>query len=197
MTQAYWLQQIIENKGTSITMTQTISVSEQLKSLDLPIERDQFLRTMIRELAGTLQEIVGIEEAAGFLNVVGYRTGQHVNDIYHKAFQLSNLSREQVTAVLVDWKRRIEGDFFVIEESDDKIVLGNRKCPFAEQIEGREAMCVMTSNIFGAIAADNLGYARVELQDTIAKGASECRVVVYLKPDESSDDFAGQEYFKA
>lgn len=178
-------------------MMQATPVSEQIESLELPIERDQFLRTMIRELAGTLQEIVGIEEAAGFLNVVGYRTGQHVNDIYHNALQLPNLSREQVTAVLVDWKRRIEGDFFVIEESDEKIVLGNRKCPFAEQIEGREAMCVMTSNIFGAIAADNLGYARVELQDTIARGASECRVVVYLKPDESSDDFAGQEYFKA
>ena len=178
-------------------MTQTMSVSDQIESLDLPIERDQFLRTMIRELAGTLQEIVGIEEAAGFLNVVGYRTGQHVNDIYHNSLQLSNLSREQVTAVLVDWKRRINGDFFVIEESDEKILLGNRKCPFAEQIEGREAMCVMTSNIFGAIAADNLGYARVELQDTIAKGASECKVVIYLQPDDSSDDFAGQEYFKA
>ncbi|NEP45534.1 MAG: transcriptional regulator, partial [Okeania sp. SIO2H7] len=113
------------------------------------------------------------------------------------ALRLSNLSREQVTAVLVDWKRRIKGDFFVIEESDEKIVLGNRKCPFAEQVEGREAMCVMTSNIFGAIAADNLGYARVELQDTIARGATECKVVIYLKPDESSDDFVGQEYFKA
>ncbi|MEM9003202.1 MAG: methanogen output domain 1-containing protein [Cyanobacteria bacterium P01_F01_bin.86] len=177
-------------------MTQATSISGQLESLDLPIERDQFLRTMIRELAGTLQDIVGIEEAAGFLNVVGYRAGQHVNDIYHNAFQLSNLSREQVAAVLVDWKRRINGDFFVIEQNDEKIVLGNRKCPFAEQIEGREALCVMTSNIFGAIAADNLGYARVELQDTIARGAQECRVVIYLKPNESSDEFTGQEYFK-
>ena len=177
-------------------MTQATSISEQLESLELPIERDQFLRTMIRELAGTLQDIVGIEEAAGFLNVVGYRAGQHVNDIYHNAFKLSNLSREQVTAVLVDWKRRINGDFFVIEESDEKIVLGNRKCPFAEQIEGREALCVMTSNIFGAIAADNLGYARVELQETIARGAQECRVVIYLQPNESFDEFTGQEYFK-
>lgn len=178
-------------------MTKTQAISEGIEALELPIERDQFLRTIIRELAGTLQEIVGIEEAAGFLNVVGYRTGQHVNDIYHNALQMPQLSREQVAAVLVDWKRRIKGEFFIIEETDEKIVLGNRKCPFAEQIEGREAMCVMTSNIFGAIAADNLGYARVELEDTIARGASECRVIVHLKPDETSDDFAGQEYFKA
>ena len=178
-------------------MSQTQTVIEAIEAKDLPIERDQFLRTMIRELAGTLQEIVGIEEAAGFLNVVGSRAGQHVNEIYLDALQTSELSREQVAAVLVDWKRRIKGDFYIIEETDEKIVLGNRKCPFAEQIEGREAMCVMTSNIFGVIAADNLGYARVELEDTIAKGAHECRVVVHLKPDESSDEFAGQEYFKA
>ena len=178
-------------------MVTTSAIDSQIESLDIPIERDQFLRTMIRELAGTLQEVIGIEEAAGFLNVVGYRTGQHVNQLYQNALQLPNLSREQVTAVLVDWKRRIQGDFYIIEETDEKIVLGNRKCPFAEQVEGREAMCVMTSNIFGAVAADNLGYARVELQDTIARGARECTVVIHLKPSEASDEFAGQEYFKA
>ncbi|MEM6869397.1 MAG: methanogen output domain 1-containing protein, partial [Cyanobacteria bacterium P01_C01_bin.121] len=140
-------------------------IDTQIDALDLPIERDQFLRSMIRELAGTLQDIVGIEEAAGFLNVVGARTGEHVNQVYQDALQLSNLSRSQVTEVLVDWKRRIKGEFFVVEESDERIVLGNRKCPFAEQVEGREAMCVMTSNIFGVIAAENLGYARVQLDD--------------------------------
>lgn len=171
-------------------------IDNQIESLELPIEHNQFLRTMIRELAGTLQDVIGIEEAAGFLNVVGYRTGQHVNQLYQNALQLSNLSRSQVTAVLIDWKRRIQGDFYVIEETDEKIVLGNRKCPFAEQVEGREAMCVMTSNIFGAIVADNLGYAKVELQDTIARGAQECRIVIYLKPNEVSDKFVGQEYFR-
>ncbi len=177
-------------------MIQISSSHNQIASVQLPIDRDQFLRSMIRELAGTLQDVVGIEEAAGFLNVVGSRAGQHVNEIYRNAFQLSNLSREQVTAVLVDWKRRIQGDFYVIEETDEKIVLGNRKCPFAEQVEGREAMCVMTSNIFGVIASENLGYARVELQDTIAKGAQECKVVIYLKPSTSLNEFAGQEYFR-
>jgi hypothetical protein len=41
---------------------------------------------------------------------------------------------------------------------------------------------MMTSNIFGHIAAENLGYSKVELQRTIAEGHSECRVVVYLRP---------------
>ena len=36
-----------------------------IKELALPLERDVFLRTLIRELAGTLQEVVGLDEAAG------------------------------------------------------------------------------------------------------------------------------------
>lgn len=36
----------------------------------------------------------------------------------------------------MDLKRRIQGDFCVIEESDEKIVLGNRACPFAEKVIG-------------------------------------------------------------
>ena len=31
-------------------------------------------------------------------------------------------------------------------------------------------MCMMTSNVFGHIAAENVGYAKVELQETIARG---------------------------
>jgi hypothetical protein len=75
-----------------------------------------------------------------------------------------------VRDVLVDLKQRIQGDFFVIEEDEGKIVLGNRVCPFEDKVLGRRSMCMMTSNVFGSIAAENLGYAKVELQQTIASG---------------------------
>ena len=57
-------------------------------------------------------------------------------------------------------------------------------------------MCMMTSNVFGSIAAENLGYAKVELQETIARGDSGCRVVVYLELTEEAEDAFGREYFK-
>jgi hypothetical protein len=41
---------------------------------------------------------------------------------------------------------------------------------------------MMTSNVFGHIAARNIGYAKVELQQTIARGHDGCRVVIYLQP---------------
>jgi hypothetical protein len=50
--------------------------------------------------------------------------------------------------------------------------------------------------MFGSIAAQNLGYAKVELQKTIAEGNQECRVVVYFKPTDESEKAAGREYVR-
>lgn len=167
-----------------------------VEHLDVPLERDVFLRTLIRELAGTLQDVVGLEEASGFVSVVGQRVGDQIDHEYKRALHVENLNREQVADVLVDLKRRIQGDFFVIEESDEKIVFGNRTCPFAEKVIGRPALCMMTSNVFGVIAAENLGYGKVVLEQTIAEGSPGCRVVVYLQPTPAAEAADGREYFK-
>ena len=167
-----------------------------IQMLPVPLERDVFLRTLLRHLAGTLQDVVGLEEASGFVSVVGQRIGEEINSAYSSALAVDRLSREQVADVLVDLKRRIQGDFFIIEEDDEKIVLGNRACPFAEKVVGRPALCMMTSNVFGSIAAENLGYAKVVLEQAIARGDSGCRVVVYLKPSEAAQQATGREYFK-
>ena len=168
-----------------------------INELDLPLERDLFLRTLLRELAGTLQDVVGLDEASGFVSVVGQRVGDQINEGYRAALEVPNLTREQVAEVLVDLKRRIQGDFTVLEQSDEKIVFGNRACPFGDKVLDRPALCMMTSNVFGAIAADNLGYAKVELQAMIAVGDPGCRVVVYFKSTPESEAAEGREYVKA
>ena len=174
-------------------MGQSSPVAAQPASLPLMLDRDLFMRSMLRELAGSLQDIVGVEDAAGFISLVGQRIGEQINGAYCQALAVEHLSREQVAAVLVDLKRRIEGDFFVIEESDERIVLGNRRCPFAEKVANRPALCMMTSNVFGYVAAENLGYAKVVLEQTIAQGAPGCRVAIYLKPGVA--DAFGREYY--
>lgn len=177
-------------------MTLAPTALSMIQDLAVPLERDIFLRTLLRELAGTLQEVVGLEEASGFISVVGQRIGDQINDGYKAALGVSGLDRDQVAAVLVDLKRRIQGDFYVIEQDDDKIVLGNRACPFAEKVLGRPALCMMTSNVFGSIAAQNLGYAKVVIEQAIARGDAGCRVVVHLKPTPEAEEAPGREYFK-
>ena len=162
---------------------------------DVPLERDPFMRTLLRHLSGTLEDIVGLEEASGFVSVVGGRMGREIDETYRTALDVSSLDREQVADVLVDLKRRIQGDFFIIDEDDEKIVLGNRACPFGDKVIGRPSLCMMTSNVFGAIAAENLGYAKVELQEAIARGDDGCRVVVHLQQTDTAEEAFGREYF--
>ena len=112
------------------------------------------------------------------------------------ALGTAQLNQAQVTEVLVDLKRRIQGDFYLIESDEHHIVLGNRACPFADKVLGRPSMCMMTSNVFGTIAAQNLGRSKVVLQQTIASGSPTCRVVIYLKPSAEADAADGREYFR-
>ncbi len=84
--------------------------------LPVPLDRDVFLRSLLRELAGTLQDVVGLDEAAGFVSVVGQRIGDEINGRYKAALGVDGLTRRQVADVLVDLKRRIRGDFSVVEE---------------------------------------------------------------------------------
>jgi predicted ArsR family transcriptional regulator len=167
-----------------------------LETVDVPLDRDVFLRSLVRELAGTLEDVVGLREASGFISVVGQNIGAAIDAEYKRALGVERLSREQVAAVLVDLKRRIEGDFHLISSDDEKIVLGNRVCPFAEKVVGRPSMCMMTSNVFGSIAAQNLGWAKVELQETIARGDRGCRVVVHLEPSPATEAAPGREYHR-
>jgi predicted ArsR family transcriptional regulator len=164
-------------------------------TVDVGLDRDVFLRTLIRELSGTLQDVVGLEEASGFVSVVGQNIGQQLDDSYRAALGRPVLDRDTVASVLVDLKRRIHGDFYVIEADDDRIVLGNRRCPFEDKVLGRPAMCMMTSNVFGVITANNLGYARVELNRTIAEGHGGCLVTVHLREPADGEPLAGREYF--
>ncbi|MEE1939320.1 methanogen output domain 1-containing protein [Streptomyces sp. TRM 70361] len=164
--------------------------------LDIPLERDVFMRTLVRELATSLEAVVGLQEASGYISLVGQSVGTQINESYTRALAVERLGREQVAEVLVDLKQRIRGDFRVVEQDDEKIVLAGRSCPFAEKVVGRESMCMMTSNVFGTVAARNLGYARVELAETIARGDAGCRVVVRLKADpDPAAEYGGREYF--
>lgn len=167
-----------------------------IQQLDIPLERDSFLRSLIRELSGVLEDVVGLEEASGFISIVGQNIGTQMDLDYRRALQVSTLSRAQLAEVLVDLKARIRGDFYIIEETADRIVLGNRACPFAEKVLGRPSMCMMTSNVFGTIAAQSQGYAKVSLEQTIARGDAGCRVVVHLRATAESEAAAGQEYFR-
>ncbi len=177
-------------------MADTHDTLARLRAADIPLERDLFVRSMIRELAGTLQDVVGLGEAEGFISLVGQRIGDQLDGEYRRALGAERLEREEVAAVLVDLKRRIQGGFSIVSQDDDAIVLTNDACPFAEKVADRPALCMMTSNVFGTIAAENLGWAKVELAETIADGSPRCLVTVHLRRTTAADAAAGREFVR-
>lgn len=165
-----------------------------LEQLNVGLERDAFLRALLRELSGALQEVVGLQEASGYISIVGSAIGRDLDVRYKRALGGNQLSRDQVAQVLVDLKQRIQGDFYIVEEREDRIVLASRSCPFGEFVKDRPALCMMTSNVFGRIAADNLGYARVQIDQAIARGDNGCHVTVFLSPVRDTGE--AREYFR-
>lgn len=168
-----------------------------VKNLDVALDRDVFLRNLLRELSGTLEELIGLEEASGYISIVGQKIADWINEDYRNASQLETLPVEMLAQVLVDLKDRIDGGFSLVSLDDEKIVLTNNRCPFGNSVVGRRSLCMMTSTVFGTLTADNLGYAKVVLRETIAAGDKCCNVIVYLKPPTNADALNGIEYFSA
>ncbi len=176
-------------------MNKSENKSTKIADLKIPLERDVFSRTLIRELAGTLQDVIGLKESEGFISIVGKNIGEWINDTYKSLLKQDKLTRQQVIDVLVDLKARINGDFRVLEQDENKVVFKNRQCPFEDKVKDRQCMCMMTSNVFGSITANNLGYSKVVLEETIANGDKECKVVVHFNRNAEAEAADGREYF--
>lgn len=158
--------------------------------------KDVFLRSVLRELTGILEQTVGEQEAEAYVNYVGLSLGRAINSAYREAFSVDRLDPMQVASTLVDLKARIDGDFAIESIDSECITLVNSACPFGDKVIGRPSLCRMTANVFGVVTAENLGYARVEILESIARGDQGCRVVISLakgkiEPKPSETEFFG------
>lgn len=159
------------------------SNNENIKEFRVDIEHGPFMSDVVTALTATLDHVVGRTETRGYISTVGAAVGEALNKDYCKALDKDAVPRDLLARVLVDLKRRIDGDFYIIEDSETRIVLGNHRCPFGEKVRGHTPMCMMTSNIIGLLASECAGFARVTLDKTIAQGDLECRVIIDLDPD--------------
>jgi len=162
--------------------------------LNVDFEREGFFGQIVRQLSKSLQDIVGLAEAEGFMALAASHIGDDISEKYRKSLNVPALSQEQLSAVLVDLKGRIGGQFEIEYEDDSVIVLRNSACPFGAGVHGHPALCMMTTNVFGRIAANSMGYAHVNIDKAIANGDSHCRVVVHLKPPQDAPQ-SGKEFF--
>lgn len=164
-------------------------------ALPVSLDRDIFLTSLMGELASTLQDVVGPDEASGCISAAGERVGERINNGYKFALAVHELPRSRISEVLVDVGRRIGSGFEILDEEDDSILMANRTCSCGERGPGGAGLCMLTSNVFGVIVAENLGYARVSLERKPVDGVPACVMLICLHPP-SGDDKQGREYFR-
>lgn len=144
--------------------------------------KESFLRALVVQLATAVEDQDGPDAAAAAIAQVGADVGGRMEEEFRRVEGITgDLSPMQMADLYVRLKAAIDGDFYVIEADEERIVLGNRACPFGDAVRRAPGLCRMTSSVFGGIAARNSGGASVVLEERIALGDPECRVVVWLR----------------
>jgi anti-sigma regulatory factor (Ser/Thr protein kinase) len=143
--------------------------------------KEAFLRVIVVQLAQSVEHLHGPEAAEAAVAQVGVDVGAQMEEEYRLAKGIvDRLTPEQMADAYVRLKHAIDGDFYVIEVSADRIVLGNRACPFGPVVMKAPSLCRMTSSVFGGIAARNAENGLVVLEERIAVGDPQCRIVIHL-----------------
>lgn len=145
-------------------------------------DRESFAIQLLTSLSDVLGSAIGEEDAEGFIDLVAHRMGRDLSRELRSEGGGTSLDAQAVAEALVKLKSRIGGGFRIERVGPDRIELSNSRCPFGQHSRGRTPLCAMTSGVFGRIAADHLGFARVDLPETIARGDCGCRVIIRLDP---------------
>jgi predicted ArsR family transcriptional regulator/anti-sigma regulatory factor (Ser/Thr protein kinase) len=149
--------------------------------------REPFLLALVVQLAAAVELNEGPVAAEDAVSTVGLSVGAQMETEYRRARAVvDRMTREQIVDCYVRLKHAIDGDFYLIDMDDDRIVLGNRRCPFGDVVRNAPSLCQMTSSVFGGIAAANstTGEAHVRLEERIVVGDSRCAVEVCFGPPE-------------
>ena len=165
--------------------------------LDVRLQRDMFMKTMLSELSDWLPDLRDLDSTSGFIGIIGQNIGYFISDSYKQALKVSQLNRAQIYSVLENIMPRIQRDFYVLETTANKLVFANSAAPFGDKAIDNPSLCLLISNILGTVGAENTGYAKVELRETINQGDPGCCVVVYLDMTNEAQIAEGREYYKA
>lgn len=150
--------------------------------------KESFLRALVVQIAATIEAQQGPAAAEEAVAQVAADVGGRMEDEFRLSRDIvGRLGPEQLAECFVRLKHAIEGGFYVIEVTPERIVLGNDRCPFGDVVQRAPSLCRMTSAVFGGIAARNTdGSATVLLEERISLGDPGCRVVVDLVPADDS-----------
>ncbi|WP_273499069.1 methanogen output domain 1-containing protein [Methylorubrum populi] len=102
---------------------------------------------VVTTMGALFEDTVGSSEAGSFISLVGLVVGEKIQEEYLQVSGASQLDRKGMVDALLDMKQRIGSDFYVMDESEQRIVLGNKRCPFGELAKKCPSLCMLTANV--------------------------------------------------
>ncbi|WP_349432719.1 sigma 54-interacting transcriptional regulator [Methylomarinum sp. Ch1-1] len=147
-----------------------------------------FLQTFILELMHASEKL-GHEHSQQLIEHIARTAGCFFEETYRQDKDGSEtaLDMESYTELILGLKNSIGGNFSLASSSPDCIAVSNSCCPFGEKVSNFPELCRMTSSVFGGIAARNFGYAKVEIDKSIARHDGCCEVYVHLNAEKAKN----------
>jgi DNA-binding NtrC family response regulator len=161
-----------------------------------PLNPQSFLQAFIVQSL-RIAEMENLADEAGakaHVEKVGLAASGCLEEVARERLNFKGeIDPEQYAELVADIKNHIGGQFQPASSGLGSIRVVNHCCPFGDLVKEAPELCRMTSSVFGAVAARNFGYAKVELHKRIATHDGLCDVRVYLDK-ELAANHDGDEY---
>lgn len=145
----------------------------------IPVDINQI--RFLKEMLVKICQNINAKQLKDAIDKTSTNIGKDISEIYKRFHGVNKLTKSQLTDSIIDAMNKLGGNFSLVAEDGEKITLKNSKCLFGPSVKQCPMLCIATSNIIGTIVAENIGYGKVELRKTIAKGNSEDTIIVHLK----------------
>ena len=160
------------SSGVAAEYTLPVSRSREVH-VDVP-EPDEFRMVSPTDFVGTVAATVvqGAGAGASMLEATtaaGASAASAALRAYKtnmEALEPSNAT--EIAQAFVEYYNKSGGEFFIVEASERRAVVGNRRCPFGPAVAGQPSMCRSTAALLGSLAARVSGRAEISLDEAVA-----------------------------
>jgi signal transduction histidine kinase len=159
-----------------------------------PLTRESLMLQLITHLSKLTYSLFDDHFSREYIMAASLRMAQAIDKKCKEAYgNDDHLSLEQFINLQLSTSDKL---FHLTEKAENKVVVCSNTCPFEKIINEVPNLCMVTSAIFGGIAALNFGFSKVSLRKQIVLGDSCCEVCIYVKNDEESAQEDGIVYTK-
>ncbi|MEW6544871.1 MAG: LuxR C-terminal-related transcriptional regulator [Nitrospirota bacterium] len=157
------------------------------------------LQTILSAFLDSTRALVHPSVLQCMLQRIGVQIGRQVSEQHRLTLGLSlPFSRKEYGRCLSQsLPERMGWPCSLLEETADRLRFNIPSCPFGRSVAGNSDFCRLTSGVFGGIAADQFGYAKVCLTQGHGTPPRNCCVTVYIRKTDESMAAEGTVYPEA